>query len=53
MYFNIAYLKGDRCLCVLNKANSAEEAREAFENRSPGLKIVSVWARPDFVPAQE
>ena len=52
-YFNIAYLREefDDCVCILNQADSLEAARAAFQERSPELKIVDVWERPDFVPA--
>jgi len=52
MYYTIAYLKNGTCLTVLSAAESAEAAKTVFAERNPGLEIVDVWERPDFVPAK-
>jgi hypothetical protein len=53
MYYNIAYINDDGdCRTVLNQGEDEAAVRARFSERNPGLEIVSVWARPDFVPAK-
>jgi|GEM_PF-6916456 hypothetical protein len=52
MYYNISYIDGDGdYLTMQNQGEDEESVKARFLARNPGLEIVSVWARPDFVPA--
>jgi hypothetical protein len=51
MYYNIYYKNADGAyVTVLNEADSEDQARANFSAKSPGLEIILVWERPDFVP---
>lgn len=54
-YFNIAYIREDEesCICILTESTSKENAREEFQSSNPNYRVVAVWARPDFVPAEK
>jgi hypothetical protein len=51
MYYSIYYKNADGAnVTVLNEADSEDEARANFAKKSPGLEIILIWERPDFVP---
>jgi hypothetical protein len=53
MYYNIAFINDDGdCRTVLNQADDEAAVRARFSERNPGIEIVSVWPRPDFISAK-
>ena len=53
MYYNILYARPDgAAYCIIAEADKAEEAKTKFIEENPTLIFLTIWGRPDFIPAK-